>query len=387
MVVLAVLSACVFSTPTYEQHIRPLFERSCLPCHIKGGVAPFSLDTFSRVRARLDLIRTVTLSKQMPPYRSYSEVHSFDPVSELSDAELILFQEWMRAGSPQGPSRFSGTKTRSASVPSLEVLSPTSVIDEEGDPYWVAFRMLTPTEQVTFTGLQVHALAPKSLRRVDIAIVATEVLKNQVKWRSKGRLPDSSRTVATWAPGYASVKLPQGTGIRIEPGEVLIAQGFYQPTGKPEPGGFVLRLEKNSDEVQKVLGHRIEVRDFEVPVGKTRRIDRVWRISEPIRLVSLHPYARRFAAELDISIESPGKEPVVLFHQNFFNWLWVGSYHLPNGLVISENSQVRVRAIYDNTEHCSANAGRKLEPVRFGDGRFDEMFCVDFSYLPVDGAN
>jgi hypothetical protein len=96
----------------------------------------------------------------------------------------------------------------------------------------------------------------------------------------------------------------------------------------------------------------------------------------PTRLLSIIPFARRFAAELEVSAQLPDRDRVSVLHLSYFNLLWVGSYVLERPLILPAGSTLTVRATYDNTEHCAANAGRTIGPIRFGDGPDEEMFKV-----------
>lgn len=51
---------------TYDRHVRPIIERHCAECHILGASGGVKLDTYDRVKSRIDLIITVTETGYMP---------------------------------------------------------------------------------------------------------------------------------------------------------------------------------------------------------------------------------------------------------------------------------------------------------------------------------
>ena len=55
---------------TFNRDIAPLLFERCGSCHHPGGVAPFSLLTYSAAKSRANLIATVTKSRLMPPWKS-----------------------------------------------------------------------------------------------------------------------------------------------------------------------------------------------------------------------------------------------------------------------------------------------------------------------------
>ena len=56
------------SDVSWEQRIRPLFVRACIPCHLRDGESGLDLTTFAAWKShRADLRRCVVVDKIMPP--------------------------------------------------------------------------------------------------------------------------------------------------------------------------------------------------------------------------------------------------------------------------------------------------------------------------------
>jgi hypothetical protein len=70
---------------SWEQTIRPLFVRACVPCHLREGESGLELTTVAAwQRRRADLRRCVVVDKTMPPFG-----HA------LSDAEREIIRVWI----------------------------------------------------------------------------------------------------------------------------------------------------------------------------------------------------------------------------------------------------------------------------------------------------
>src|SRR5882672_7057793 len=55
--------------PTYYEDVKPIFERSCVQCHQRTGVAPTpELVSFERARAAAERIRLAVQMHDMPPW-------------------------------------------------------------------------------------------------------------------------------------------------------------------------------------------------------------------------------------------------------------------------------------------------------------------------------
>ncbi|MET0216248.1 MAG: cytochrome c, partial [Vicinamibacterales bacterium] len=100
----AIVHADVPQSPTFSQHIAPLFQAKCETCHRPGSIAPMSLQTFEQVRPWARSIRERVLGRQMPPWHIDKTVgvQEFKNDRSLSDDEIVTIVKWVDAGAPQG---------------------------------------------------------------------------------------------------------------------------------------------------------------------------------------------------------------------------------------------------------------------------------------------
>jgi hypothetical protein len=78
---------------TYDEHIRPIVERSCLGCHVDQGTAPFALDTYAQLFTVRELARQKVSTRTMPPWFTSGrrELRGRHP---LGDDGIALFGAW-----------------------------------------------------------------------------------------------------------------------------------------------------------------------------------------------------------------------------------------------------------------------------------------------------
>src|SRR5215831_11100980 len=86
----------------YYGHIAPIVLRDCAPCHRPGESGPFSLLTYADVKKRAAQIVKVTSSRFMPPWLPESGYGEFKEERRLTDAQIKLFEEWVKQGTPAG---------------------------------------------------------------------------------------------------------------------------------------------------------------------------------------------------------------------------------------------------------------------------------------------
>jgi mono/diheme cytochrome c family protein len=93
---------------TFNEHIAPILERSCVQCHKVGGAAPMAYTSYRDVRRYARRIREKTAIRDrmgaMPPWYAEKDIgiqhYLQDP--SLTDLELALIQAWADNGTPEG---------------------------------------------------------------------------------------------------------------------------------------------------------------------------------------------------------------------------------------------------------------------------------------------
>ena len=74
-------------SPTFNADVAPILRAKCLTCHRQDGDAPFPLETFEQVRRRGSMIRQLTASGYMPPWKPSAESLAFIGDRRLSANE------------------------------------------------------------------------------------------------------------------------------------------------------------------------------------------------------------------------------------------------------------------------------------------------------------
>src|SRR5690349_3346508 len=90
---------------TYYGQIAPIVAQDCAPCHRPGESGPFSLLTYDDVRRHAAQIVKVTSSRFMPPWLPEPGYGQFKEERRLTDAQIKLFDDWLKQGTPAGAAR------------------------------------------------------------------------------------------------------------------------------------------------------------------------------------------------------------------------------------------------------------------------------------------
>ena len=96
------IAAGAATAPTFNKDIAPILYANCANCHRPGEVAPFPLLTYQDAAKRAALIAGAVAARFMPPWKAEPGYGDFAGERRLTDSQIALIQEWVKAGTPEG---------------------------------------------------------------------------------------------------------------------------------------------------------------------------------------------------------------------------------------------------------------------------------------------
>ncbi|MGH7970979.1 MAG: redoxin domain-containing protein, partial [Limisphaerales bacterium] len=219
--------------PSYSKEIAPLLQRHCVDCHRQGGIGPWSMSGYDRVKHYSRMIEEVLLTRRMPPWDPDPDFGAFANANVLTAEETQAILRWVEAGAP----RTDGDDPLAAPLPPA--------------PDWplgkpdVVLR-LPEVQKIPATGvLEYRYLAIPSPFTNEVWLTGTDIkpANRQVvhhiilyaKW--PGCEDDGTGNgvhVCGWAPGFPPTRLPEGVGVRLPAGTELTAEVHYTTCGSPQ---------------------------------------------------------------------------------------------------------------------------------------------------------
>jgi len=430
----------------YYSDVRPLIETKCVGCHSDAGVS-FSLEDPELAYSMRAAIALAVSQRRMPPWLAEPGHQQYLHDPSLTPDELRLIAAWAEQGYPKGEPH--GT---AAAVPSdahrhfaadltLEVMAGEAylpnqsrkddyrcfVIDWplEQPAYITGFRALPGNLRVAHH-LVLFAVEPHVADRFKALDAAEEGLGYQcfggaVPDRLGDRderaayerdhpngvreLNDANFWLAHWAPGMDGYEFPQGTGILMQPGMVVIAQMHYYASFAPGESDAGSKMQfQLSDSVEKPALHLPLTNDgwlygaengsLVVPPGGKARYEvtaafdgiaeyvaRYAQVApESIRALEVHSanlHMHRFGAAGVVSLIDPNGRKDTLLAIPRWDLNWQRDFTFVEPKVVPRRRFARthlaVECAYDN--YTSA-------PVYGGFGSDDEM-CFNFSYVAI----
>ncbi|OUS24239.1 hypothetical protein A9Q99_25230 [Gammaproteobacteria bacterium 45_16_T64] len=394
---------------TYNQHIRPLINANCLTCHQDGGVAPFSLKSYTQSKPWAGMMAHVTQSRFMPPWKGISAPgHRFRNERRLTDREIALFSQWSKQGAKEG---------------SIENLMPSPASDNSGWRLGKPDVLLTMDEafEVPANGKDVYRyFVKKDAIPKDMVIVAVDFKPGDpavvhhcnffLDYDQRARKIDAKDPkpgfqvfgngfmdyfggssgqfpLGAWAPGGEPVKLPEGMGIPIPAGGDFVIEIHYHLNGKKTKDQSTVALYLAKKPIQKtVTGLFVGTQDVKIPAGEKN----YWRhfymdVSNDLDLIDIAAHMHYIGKDVKIVATLPdgAKKPLLMIKDWDIRWQNVYVYREP--IFIPKGSRIDAWFSFDNSADNPANPFKKPVEMKWGWASDEEMAEIYLTVYPHSG--
>ena len=240
---------------TYYADAKPIIDAKCATCHQPGDIGPFSLTTFEEVSAFEAAVRSSIENETMPPWMPSDECNDYVGNIDLTDDERSTLLAWIDGGAAEGdPVEVlddADTSSEDEWTADLTLRLPEPYTPQlEPDDHRCQLIPWPATETRFVTGTRVTPDKRSIVHHVIIFVVGPDQVEEFQAYDDAeegpgytcygGPVPVSDDTAAGipdgpvipdqigfWVPGALSTPFPEGTGIRVEPGSMLVAQVHY----------------------------------------------------------------------------------------------------------------------------------------------------------------
>ena len=415
---------------TYHRDIAPLLEANCTTCHRDGGIAPFVLTDYTSVNALKMAISESVHTRTMPPWLAGPDCATYVNDPSLAPEELALIDEWIALGAPEGDPATAPATERTveeglsrvdATISMPEVYTPQYEPDdyrcfliewpEDQTKYVTGFRAIPGNDAVVH-----HVIAfigtpdtAEQYRRLD----AAEAGPGYTCYGGPGN--NRANWLGSWAPGSNAGDFYPGTGIKIEPGSVIIMQVHYNTlnSGSIEDLTAIdLRLDDAVDKEAFVMPFTNPswLDDGGMPIAKGDD-DATHRFAfDPSRylgyitnntieggefvIYGLGIHMHTLGTKGRIAIERTGGTQECMLDVPRWDFGWQLAYGFESPKVFKPGDRISLECHWDNTagnqvySHVDTDgdgqtdAYQQLEPgdVQWGEGTQDEM-CLGIMYI------
>jgi mono/diheme cytochrome c family protein/peroxiredoxin len=364
---------------TYHSRVSRILQDNCATCHRTGGVAPFSLESYTNASGYRGMIRFMVEEGRMPPWFANPAHGEWKNDRTLSDRNKRDLLAWIDAGAPEGD---PSTAVRPVAwVDGWQLEEEPDAVIQIPEPFRV------PAEGVVdYQYVYVKTDFPEDrwITKIEARPTQPQVTHHIIAYLDE---PDDDPDQGVWlgatAPGVPPNEFPQGTGKLLPKGAWIKFELHYTPNGTAVDDqsmiGVVFADAKPEREIVLAAAGNT---DFEIPAGAPNH--EVVAEMEFSRggiitafLPHLHLRGKAFRYEL---VRPDGTEEILLDIPRYdFNWQL--TYEPKEPIRVEPGDILRGRAWYDNSADNPANPDPTL-PVRYGEQSFEEMMFGFFDWIP-----
>ncbi len=376
---------------TWYRDVLPIVQANCQTCHTTGGIGPFSLDRYEDAAPFAASMASAVERGTMPPWLPAEGCGEFHGTRRLTEDEIAVLRAWADGGALEGdpndapppPEDLPGLDWVDAELDAGVDYTPNA--QEGRDDYHCLIVDPQLTDPADVIGLDVVPGVAAMVHHVVLFIVdraAAEQKDDETPgpgWTCYGDsgVKNSFEVLGVWVPGQPAIEYPAGTGIRLDPNDVIAMQVHYNfDATDPVPDRTRLKLQYARQPVDKPAALPIVLNfGFAIPAGAegyTYAFDQKTG-NAPLKVWGVLPHMHQLGRSIRISAELPTGEELCLLDipRWDFNWQQLYMYETTTGIELPPNSKVRIECTWDNpTDRI----------VTFGEGTHDEM-CLAFFYV------
>jgi peroxiredoxin len=398
---------------TYVRDVAPILAQRCVPCHRQGGIGPWKMDGYEKLRGWSEMTREVVLARFMPPWHADPAHGDFLEDVGLEPEEARALVHWVENGTPRGEGE-DPLAGKIAPLPEWPLGPPDLIVDlgehaipatgripnvdielvleQHTEDRWVRALDLRPSNYAILH----HAFAfVPGLQELDTLVDQLDELPEA--WREKGRqwladnphateLPPEYAEIlkkrafqgrtyfAKYFPGQLVEEYPRGAGKLLPARSKLLFELHYTTVGAPATDrprlGIYFHDAKPEHEIKvaSTWNRKVELRPHE-----RREVSAGRAFDHPLTVYSLSPHMHYRGRSMRFTAVLPDGTSEALLSVTNYVFDWQANYTLREPRSFPAGTRIVCDAIYDNTAQNEQNPDPSAV-VHFGSRTDDEMF-------------
>jgi hypothetical protein len=379
---------------TFSKDVAPILQKRCEECHRAGGVAPMSLVTYKETRPWARAIKEKVVKREMPPFHALGAVGRYHDDPRLTESEVATLRDWVDGGAKEGnardlPPRRAWKDEWAFGQPDLVVTPsrPFPLAGRDKDLYVFFIFDHVFAEDTWINSIQVRPGNARLVHHANVHLVPPGFKAPPEGYIAGDFDPGARGTImiSGWVPGTNTVRLEEGTAVRIPKGMRLGIQVHYAPSdldivdqtavGMYFANGIVRKNLRMLFGDRKDLVIQPEQADQSFVARNTFSTDAI------IKFFHVHMHLRGKSYVMRFTYPD-GRVETALEVRNY-NFNWQRTYILNEPLRVPKGTKVEFIGTYDNSASNKFNPDPK-QTVRWGEFTVDEMMQGRIFYEAAD---
>lgn len=388
--------------PTFAHDIAPIIFQNCAKCHRPGESGPFSLLSYQDVKKHAAQIAAATRSRLMPPWLPEPGYGDFANDCRLTSEQIRLIDEWVRNGTPEGPSSETPsppqfTEGWQLGPPDmvLEAARPFTLPATGPDVFWnfIFTPPITATRYVR--AIEIRPGDTHLIHHANVIVDRARSAREQELEPGSGFPGMDLRIVRSvfdvdshflfWKPGNTPWSEPDGFAWRLDPGNDLVLNTHMMTMGmrhevKPSIGLYFTDKPPTHFPILVQLEHdgalNIPPGDPDFVVGDD------FKLPLDVDVLAVYPHAHYLGHIIEGYATLPDGQRKQLIRITRWDPKWQAVYRYREPVFLPKGTVLSMRWHYDNSAANPRNPNHPPRRVRNGDQSTDEMAHLSFQLLP-----
>lgn len=397
---LFVLSSVTFAvTQTWSNDVAAIFYNKCTSCHHNGGIAPFSLVTYTETANVIGSIYDAVAQDKMPPWPPDNSFQQYSHTRSLTSTEKSTILSWLTAGGQEG---------NASNTPPPPVYNNQTVLGngdmvikmpnyrskaQSGNDDYVCFAL--PTGLTQDRKIRALEVIPGNRSIVHHALIYVDETASYQTDTTGGNCggPQNANLITGYTPGASPLVFPSGTsfklGMKIPAGSNLVFAMHY-----PDGSYGILDSTKviihfypvNETGVREVFAAApLQNWSLALPPNQQTTASAVYPANGTtnvnLSVLSTFPHMHNVGKSIKSYAMSAQNDTIPFINIPHWDFHWQDFYFFKNIQKVPIGSRLFVEALYDNTTSNSHNPNNPPQWVFAGENTTDEMLMVYFHYL------
>lgn len=402
LVVLALFAGELDAQVTYHSHIKPIIKMHCQSCHQDGEIGPMALETYKQVSSYGTMIKFVTDTKLMPPFKPEHNTIGFRNERKVTDEERNLISEWIDGGLLEGVSIKKRDEVVDKSID--QDYDYTTCMSESFEHYGIYYDQyqvfpitIDLPEDQYIESVVFEPGNKETVRSANISIGRTGTSKDADEWDPRyGFFAYGSLGFTTAYPNWYSW-MPHTKGLTLKEKETLflpkqselLLHIHYGPFGEVSKDSSCLHFnfaDKAGRQLQNIpFIHEALLADtFLLDDGVKNRISSSFELPIDVKLRSLTPLAHLLCRSWEVFAVLPDRSSLSLLSIKDWDFHWKEKYVFNDYVSLPKGTTIYTTAIYDNTIDNPYNPSDPPHTMKAGPHMFDENYVCYFELVPID---
>ncbi len=415
---------------TFNQDIAQIIHTNCTPCHRKGEVGPFVLETYKDVAKRSRMIKQVTADRYMPPWPADPTYTSFCDERVLTQEQINLIAKWVDQGKKEGdnslkPSIPIFSKFKKFGKPDmvLRMQKPIFIKGDRKENFYIVKIPYTMEKDTFVKFIEFVPDQKKLLHHMNGSIIQYEKIASSKMYKEPfilnsesdndkelykklgvlyddGTYPLLTPSVSNYLPGVFAARYPDGIGgFKLRKQGVLILRDLHLgPSTKDvvENSYFNIYFDnkapvRRTAEIQMgTYGVSEIIPKLSIPANTKKSFVTELGVPLDISILTINPHMHRIGKTFKAFATTPEGIIIPLIQIKDWDFRWQYFYTYKKMLKIPKGSIIRVEASYDNTLQNEDNPFDPPQLIEEKEGSMkstDEMLQFIITYMPYKNGD